>query len=213
VSARDWRQRLAARNNKTVFKSLTNSFNGLGKKTLGTGAAAALEAAMRKGITNHDSSRAAANWDVNIGGNNPYKRSTSELAPKYYASHRTEGAAIRSRYEIGERGDRGKNAGNMASRKRKRYGYTRAGGDENVKVREGSWIYNNLNIGKPGRPPVQLFNPIMGMIPPYAVRAFPGFDKFKTSVLSMIVSSAKPVVFEEVDRINKALRKNRGKIL
>ena len=212
MSIRDWRQRLAIRSNQTVIKRLTNEFKKLGKRTLGIGAAAALEAAMTAPATKHDSSRAAANWDINIAGKNPYRRLNIQIAPKYYANHQEHGPREKRVYEIGKRGDKGKNAGNVRSRKRKRYGYLKGGkdgGGAKVKVAEGSWIFNNLEINKPGRKAVHLFNPIMGRIPDYAENAFPGYAEFRSNVLGRIIGSAKPDVFREVDRINAEIRRVR----
>lgn len=208
---RDWRLRKAIKNNEVVFKSLTNSFLLLGKKSLGTGAAAALETAMSSPNTKHDSSRAAANWDVNIGGSNPYGRQPNELAPKLYANQ--PGSNSGSRYKIGKRRDEGKNEAVMKSRKRRRYGYKKGGrGDASTAiVAENSWIYNQLNIGRPGKPAVHLFNPILGKYALYASRAFPGYTEVLASIQQRAVGSAKILALEEVQKMNAKIRQ-RGRI-
>ena len=207
---RDKRARTAIRRNETVFLRLTRSFNDLGKRVAGVGAAAALETVMTKGTgTIHDSSRAAANWDININNINPYRRPTDALSPKYYKDD--PNSTDTTKYAIGNRGDGGKNAGAMMGRKRQRYGYTQAGGGADVKVKEGSWIFNQLQLGKPGMPAIHLFNPIAGRIPQYAINAFPGFEALYDSIQDRVVNSANLAAFEQIKKINYELRQ-RGKV-
>jgi hypothetical protein len=203
---KDWRYKQAVRRNEVFFIRLTRAFQSLGKKTLATAAAASLEAAMEDDNTKHDSSRAAANWQLNVGNVNPYGVSPNEMHPKEYG-----------RYGVGQRGDAGAQAAQVKSRKRQKYGYLKGGGGADVKVKERGWLWNAIGVGEKGTPGVHLFNPLLGAVKrrdgsgaSYAENAFPGFVEADATKKAKIASTA--VVVENIKELNAEIRRTKGRM-
>ena len=182
------RLRTAVRRNETLFKSLKAEVPGLGKKVLGGMVAAALAEAMRNG-TKHDSSRAAANWDVNVGNANPYGRTTTELAPKEYND---------TTYQIGTRGSDGNEANNAIAEKLHRYGCDSKTNPETML--QGGWLWDALKIGKPGNVQAHLFNPVT-RLGPYGDNAIIGLEELRSSVKDKVRNGADLAAFKAVKDI------------
>ena len=180
------RLRTAVRRNETLFKSLKAEVPGLGKKVLGGMVAAALAEAMRNG-TKHDSSRAAANWDVNVGGANPYGRSTTALAPKEYND---------ATYHIGTKGSGGSEAGGVIAEKLHWYGCD----SKNNTMLQGGWLWNALKIGQPGNIQAHLFNPVT-QYGPYGDNAIVGLTELRSSVAFKVRTGADLAAFKAVKDI------------
>ena len=211
--ARDWRYVKARRNTEVYFMRLSKWFDGLGKLGTATMAASALETAMRKreGETKHDSSRAAANWDINVGGVNPYGRKTNKLDPKNYGEK-----------GVGQKGDDGKNAGAVRSKKRQKYGYKyNQGAPEPA---PGGWLWDAIGVGKLGTKSVHLFNPIMFAIhrrentargkhtgKTYAENAFFSGDAFNGVLREKgaIKNDAQIAIFREIRRVKGEIKAGR----
>jgi hypothetical protein len=187
------RLRAATRRNETLFKSLKAEVQGLGKKVLGDMIAASLAEAMRNG-TKHDSSRAAANWDVQVGGANPYGRSTTELAPKEY--HDTE-------YQIGGRGSGGSEKGGAIAEKLHRYGCDSTSNPE--RMIQGGWLWSALKIGESGNIQAHLFNPVT-QYGPYGDNAIKGLEELRRSVAKKAKTGADLAAFRATKEIAKKLR-------
>lgn len=155
----------AVRQNEYYAQALSQGVLGLGKQVLARYAADALDLAVRETV--HDSSRAAANWDLAFSG----EGLRDHLAPAEYGTP-----------PIGYRGD-GKDGGkngnvaNVLAWKADYYGYQFSQG--------GSVVAKNGTIGRAikmcewGTPPrVQLFNPIFSEEKRnYAKHAFKGYSQ------------------------------------
>jgi hypothetical protein len=201
VNSTDRKVRAALRHNNTLFASLTNAVSGLGKKTLAAASAAALSGAMTNRNTKHDSSRAAANWDLEVGHSNPYGKSVSGgLNPSQY--HDQE-------FGVGGRGDQGSNQGQVAEIKAQRYGYSGYGA--NTTVSENSWLYNALGVGQKGRPAVYLFNPV-STVKGYAENALTGAAQVASTLAPGAKAAGKIAAFEEARRISGLIRLKRGRL-
>ena len=188
----DPKLRTAIRHNRLLFENLTFAVRGMGKKVLGSAAGAALKTAMSTGNTVHDSSRAAANWDLQIGGANPYGRSESQLAPKKYGD---------PTYGIGERGWSGLMAGDVIMNKLGKYGCNPQTGE----MAEGGWVWNQLKIGQKGVVSVKLFNPVTKYTE-YGNNAIVGLSQLRTDVAGNAKAIAKIAAFKAVKEINKQLK-------
>jgi len=145
---------LALRNNGIFVANLSNDLRGLGKDVIGALAATSLLTAID--ATKHDSSRAAANWDIAVSGRLPIR---TNLVPLKY----------------GERGDRfgkigTKHSAGQAARivrfyKQTYYGLQPVVGARNLwQVNRNGVLFNALGLGKQGTPMVELFNPIGGTL-------------------------------------------------
>jgi hypothetical protein len=192
---------------ETAFYKMTTFLFGLGKEALAEMAAASLDLAVKpqpEGGTKHDSGRAAANWDLLIGGGNPFSRSTSQLDPDV-----TPAAA----YGVGERGSKGAvSASAVPKIKAAAYGYTVSGNQ--VAVTNGGWLHQAIGVGKPGTPQVALFNPILfaikapdGSGKTYAENAFPGLDAAMSSIDKKAGEAASVFVLYKVAEFNREFRK------
>jgi hypothetical protein len=194
--------RKAMRENDVFFMSLTTFLNGLGKEALGVMAAGSLDRAVRMfpaGGTVHDTGRAALNWDLQVGGNNPTGRGSSELNP-------SEGLA-----PAGDKGKVSKDA--VPSIKAAAYGYS----EKDYSLADNGWLHQALMIGKPGRPAVYLFNPILSKVVyrdgsgrTYAENAFPGMEAAIAGLNEKATGEAAKFVLNQVRQFNTTFRKARG---
>lgn len=147
----------AMRNNELFAMNLKQGLEAIPKKVLGVLAATALDRSIRK--TKHDSSRAAANWDLSIGGYGLRQ----DLSP---SSYKQSGASWGS---IGERYDAGAFEATVLGAKALFYGYGesgKGGAGESVflEPEKGGRLASSLRIGQSGEAPsVYLFNPVMSM--------------------------------------------------
>lgn len=171
--------------NDLFTANLTAAIRGFGKHALGALAAEALHMAIMDG-TKHDSSRAAANWDLAFSGRNM----RTNLDPAHYMNSSRKGEDT-SLAPIGFRGDDGANKQAVWDYKQMVYGIQHANGFYSAK--KGGWIRDELGIGLPNQPPrVELFNPIAGEANPrmagqtgysYAYYALQAGDKeFSTTI-------------------------------
>ena len=191
--------RRAIKNNEAVFLALTRQVQGLGKKTLAAMAAAALDGAMESDSTVHDSSRAAANWHLVVGGQTPYGGRDPGLNPSDYED---------SRFGVGKRGDKGEKKSDVISQKRQAYGWDGSG--TATRATQGGWLYNAIGVGKSGTPGVHLYNAVTTN-PIYARHALPGYAGLKSEVDVAVRESGKLAAFEAAREISQSFRRG-GKI-
>jgi hypothetical protein len=195
----DKRVRSAIKNNNAVFLALTRQVQRLGKKTLAAMSAAALDGAMESDSTKHDSSRAAANWHLVVGGQTPYGSVSSGLNPSEYED---------ARFDIGKRGDEGKKKPDVINQKRHAYAYEGSG--TATRATQGGWLYDAIGVGKSGTPGVHLYNAVT-TDPKYARNALPGYAELKAEVDVAVRESGKLAAFEAAREISAAFRRG-GKI-
>ena len=191
----DAARRRAIKNNQAIFQSLTREVQGyLGKKTAVGMAAGALVAAME--TTKHDSSRAAANWELNVGGSNPYGKGSGGLNPSEYFD---------GTYGIGGRNTGGVLEGQVIKFKLASYGVA-----ENGEVAEGGWLYTKAGVGKLGTPAIKLWTPIT-TIPNYAKNALgDGYSALKTEVEKRARNGAKIAALEAAKEMIGRVRRSGG---
>lgn len=195
----------AMRNNELFAMNLKQGLEAIPKKVLGVLAATALDRAIRK--TKHDSSRAAANWDLSIGG----AGIRQALSP---SSYKQSGG---SWGDIGERYDAGSFEATVLGAKAMFYGYGEAGaggGGESVflEPEKGGRIASSLRIGQSGEAPsVYLFNPVMSMANArmdksgrtYAYHAFFGSEagpEMAQSTVQMIGNGYVPYLVKQISQ-------------
>jgi hypothetical protein len=142
------RLRRAQKNNELFAANLKDGLKAMPKLVLGVTAATALDRAIRE--TKHDSSRAAANWDLSFGGSGV----RTSLSPSAYGER-----------PAGQRGDRGTNENVVLAHKVMYYGYAPVdGGSGLFEPEAGMRLYKSLRIGLSGEAPaVILFNPVMNI--------------------------------------------------
>ena len=127
--------------------------------------------------TKHDSSRAAANWNLSVSGVGLH----TFLDPAYYHE------AGESWGTIGGRGDLGANEETVLRYKMMYYGISKSASSTLFEVDKGGRIFNQLGVGQQGNYRIDLFNPILGDLNPrraganqtghtYAYYAFDGED-------------------------------------
>ena len=142
----------ALKNNGIFVANLSNDLRGLGKDVIGALAATSLLTAID--ATKHDSSRAAANWDLAVSGRFPVRTS---LSPLRYLEH---GASFG---KIGTKHSAGQAARIVRFYKQTYYGLQPVVGARNLwQVNRSGVLFNALGLGKQGTPRVELFNPIGG---------------------------------------------------
>lgn len=136
--------------NKLFLMNFSAALKGAGKLALGVAAAEGLHMAITE-ATKHDSSRAAANWDLGFRGN---VRQT--LQPARYGEN-----------PAGFRGDEGMNKERVWAYKTMVYGI------EKKSTNFGRWwapiegqrLWSELGIGQlGGTPRVDLYNPLLGNV-------------------------------------------------
>ena len=153
----DAEYRRAVKNNEAFFVSLTRAVYRSGKVVAGTMAARALVAAMDN--TYHDSSRAAANWELEVDGANARGHKSDTFMPDTYGD---------SSSAIGWRDSAGEYKGMVIGRKKTNYGITGKGTD--AVMGKGGWLWRAIRVGEKGTPAIKLWSPL-GMIPAYARNA------------------------------------------
>jgi hypothetical protein len=130
--------------NNLYAANLSALMSGMGKQLLGAFASEVLMEAILHG-TKHDSSRAAANWDLSLSGSGMH----TGLIPHDYGTN-----------PIGKKGDEGAYKYITLEYKRMVYGINDYG--DFFTPKEGGMLHTALGIGKSGSAPrVELFNPIM----------------------------------------------------
>lgn len=160
------------RENEMYIHNLKQYLYGIPKKAAGVVAATMLHKAMDREKTVHDSSRAAANWNLVFGSSPP----PAEWDPKVYNQH-----------PIGDRGDNGKNAAAVMEYKQGYYGYHWDG--KFATPKEGGKIHSALRVGKGGSlPQIHLYNPIFTAQSDYTKNAW-GESNADASVLAGVVLS------------------------
>jgi hypothetical protein len=137
--------------NGIYVANITAAIKSVPKYVLGALAANALLQVISMG-TKHDSSRAAANWDLAISSYAPVRTYLHPLA--YGESSPTFG-------RIGEKGSAGEFKGQVLRYKQTFYGIGPVPGGV-YQAKPGGLLYNAMGIGKQGTPRVDLFNPIAG---------------------------------------------------
>ena len=102
--------------------------------------------------TKHDSSRAAANWNLSVSnvGLHPFLNPTD-----YFETGDSWG-------QIGGRGDLGANAETVREYKMMYYGISKSASSTLYQVDKGGRIFNQLGVGQEGYYRIDLFNPILG---------------------------------------------------
>ena len=183
----------AIKHNTSLFDRLRKAVVGEAPKFAAVASAAALYSAMNE-YTVHDSSKAAANWDLQVNGSNPYGKSTSQIEPGAYAD---KVPSYSSTYGIGNRGDSGVNAEAVINIKAHKYGFV-AGGSNVVTLAKGGWLFNSVKGNKNSI--IYLFNPI-GKYGPYRHSAIPDFSSFAAQLEAMALKSAngyKPIFVRDV---------------
>lgn len=213
----------AMENNSLYLKVITRMFLGLGKEALGVGAATLLDCATREraggGTLNVDSGRAIANWDLQIGGTNPFGREQTVLDPPTPMSKGGSKYADSRAFEsgLGTRESHGVPAKDHVPKlKAVAYGYTIKAGKTELET--GGWIHTKLGIGvrvdqSPSQTKaVHLFNPILGAVVNkdgygrrYATNAFPGME-----TPTAVANATRGVVLEnarwKVEQIIKSVK-------
>ena len=152
---------LILRRNQVFADNLSSVLRGLPKKVLGVAAASALNRAIE--LTVHDSSRAAANWNLKIGaGALPTADSMESWDPQRYKTP-----------PIGDRGDSGRNKAAVLAYKAAFYGYAQDASGLQIPTPEGK-LSKLLRIGQSGgAPAVHIYNPIYSpRWGPYVTNAF-----------------------------------------
>lgn len=196
----------AIRNNELFAMNLKQGLDAVPKKVLGVFSVTALDRAIRK--TRHDSSRAAANWDLSVGGHG----FREALSPARYGESGSSWGAI------GERYDAGAYEAAVLGAKALFYGYGEAasglGGGEPIflEPEKGGFISSSLRLGQSGEAPtVYLFNPVMSMANArmdragrtYAYRAFSGEEagpEVVQSTVQMIGSTYIPYLVKQINQ-------------
>lgn len=160
---------LALRNNQMYAEHLSRSIAGTGKKVANVFAATALYKVVE--ATVHDSSRAAANWDIAFSG----MGLRDFWAPMRYNTS-----------PIGERGDKGSHKGDVLSWKMDWYAIKPMHGGLHRPVPGGRMAQWSRMCGPGSGASLQLFNPILTVATEksekYARHAFSG----DTSAASMV---------------------------
>lgn len=152
------------RRNHMFAMNFKKQMGSVTKQVMGTAIAYTLHKAVL--ATYHDSSRAAANWNIAFGGTAP----AQIWDPKKYLE---SGPSFGT---IGEKGDKRGEAGldqAIAGYKSFYYGYEADGGF-GVTLSKGGRIWTELGIGEFKTPPkVIIYNPIFDPVyGPYPTRAF-----------------------------------------
>jgi hypothetical protein len=196
----------AMRNNELFAMNLKQGLEAIPKKVLGVLAATALDRSIRK--TKHDSSRAAANWDLSIGGTGIRQA----LSPSSYKQSGDSWG------DIGERYDAGDYENFVLAAKALFYGYGEPGvtarGSESVflEPEKGGRLASSLRIGQSGEAPsVYLFNPVMTMANArmdkaghtYAYNAFFGSEagpEMAQSTVQMIGNGYVPYLVKQINQ-------------
>jgi hypothetical protein len=159
---------LVVKKNSAYAEKLNTLLKGLPKKALAVYAATALDNAIRH--TKHDSSRAAANWNLEFGnGGVP-----TTWNPSLYGTH-----------PVGQRGSGGTYEMATIAYKANFYGYS-AEGEFKVPTATGK-ISKMIGVGQKGTAPVvRLYNPIFSPESlTYAKHAFPyGAPDLTDAILS-----------------------------
>ena len=142
----------ALRNNGIYVANLTAALRGLPKDIAGALAATALMMAVDS--TKHDSSRAAANWDLAVSGKMAVR---TNLDPLMYGESGDRFG------RIGKKGTAGRAASLVRSYKKMFYGLRQVPGMPGLwQAARGGILYEALGIGQAGTPRVDLYNPIAG---------------------------------------------------
>lgn len=161
--------------NETYIHNLKQYLYGIPKKAAGVVAATLLHKAMdaeNRKTTVHDSSRAAANWNLVFGASPP----PAEWDPKTYNQH-----------PAGGRGDSGLNASAVSEYKQGYYGYKWDG--KFAIPNEGGKIHSALRVGQSGAlPQIHLYNPIFTPQSDYTKHAW-GEKNADGSLLAGVVLS------------------------
>jgi hypothetical protein len=207
--------RRAEKNNEVFLNRLIHDVGGFGKEILAIGAASALDVAVTsapKGGTKYDSGRAAANWDLMVGGKTRRNGKTSELSPAYYDNSRFKGVGQRKSHGIPARKD-------IPKIKALNYGYESTMGTGPVKLVPGKWLWDTIGIGEPGTKSVAIFNPLMfaikrvdGFGRTYAQNAFPDLPSksdFVRLSRTTILMAGQAFVYEKIRKMNERVRKSR----
>ena len=188
-------RRAIEKKNEGFFQSMISAIHKSGKVVAGTMAAEALITAMNN--TKHDSSRAAANWEINVGGVNPVGHDPTVLNPEKY-----EDASA----AIGTRHSEGAFKGRAIGRKKVRYGIKGKAGQD-VTLGENGWLWRALEIGLSREKPEIILWSALGDSKQvkYRKNAFPeGVDLKAIIAYSPVKTGLKKVA---VDAIKKALNK------
>lgn len=150
---------LVMQNNQAYSAKLNTLLKGLPKRVLGVYAATALHNAQQLSVTKHDSSRAAANWNLQVG-NSPIPQ---HLDPGAYGTS-----------PIGQRGDAGSHAKRVMDYKRQFWNYYKRHGA--MIPKKGGVLWSAIGVGKAGTAPVvRLYNPVFSLkFDHYAKNAFVG---------------------------------------
>lgn len=183
---------VALKNNQAFAVKLNESVRFLPKKVLGYYAATAINSAIDEKVTKHDSSRAAANWNLSFGNTIP----PSVWDPKEY-----EQSFNASGETIGTRGAAGTFAETVKRVKSAYYGYVPEGKFQRP-VPNGL-IHTSLRIGKFAvAPVVYLYNPILSTgSSNYADNAWPGSSDFTSGQaigISELASNLVPLLMQQL---------------
>ena len=207
--------RSAEKHNEVFFNQLLHDLGGFGKEITAVGAASALDVAVTSaalgGGTKYDSGRAAANWDLEVGGKTRRSGSTGELTPAKYGE---------SYHGVGRRGSGGvPSASKIPSIKALQYGYQTTMGQSPVDIEPNRWLWNAIGIGQPGRVAVSIYNPIMyalrrpdGFGRTYAQNAMPDLpskDDFVRLTRTTVLMAGQQFVYEKIKKMNERVRKTR----
>jgi len=205
----------AMRNNELFAMNLKQGLEAIPKKVLGVLAATALERAIRK--TKHDSSRAAANWDLAIGG----------VGIRYHLSPAEYKQSVEVGGQIGGRHYEGAYETSVLNAKATFYGYgepsgVTAGDGVLLEPERGLRLHSQLRIGQSGEAPsVYLFNPVMSMANArmdtlgrtYAYHAFFGSEagpEIAQSTVQMVGNGYIPKLVKQINQQVKWAFANKG---
>jgi hypothetical protein len=156
---------LALDKNEVFVANLTSALYEIPKRLVGALAATTLTKAIY--ATKHDSSRAGANWDLALFGENI--RHT--LSPSVYEQPLGFGMAI------GKKGSMGANTEYVVFYKHMFYGIDNGAGGWQEPFK-GGLLYDAIGIGnRTSIPKIELYNPIIGANPATARRSGGSHDK------------------------------------
>lgn len=174
----------AIKHNTNLFDRMRKAVVGESAKLAAVASAATLYSAM-DAYTVHDTSNAAAHWDLQINGSTP-----SGSRPDQIPS---------SPHGVGPRYSAGAYKEDAIAKKAQRYGFNPVGGSKVVEVPKGSWLFNAV---KGSNPQISLFNPVGG-IPRYKDNAFPDIASFTSQVRAMALGAGngyKPIFIRNVSQ-------------